>query len=137
MNRFFVNKEVYKERLGICRSCEHYFKLTGNCKVCGCFMRIKASIGVMECPEEYWLKTEEVEEPKEIPEHLKKEVYEVYHIIKTGVVKNQEEKKRFVELYNTLYNGRYKVTTNCGSCLGTMNKGITIMYDKYYGKDKK
>ena len=61
MNRFFVNKEVYKERLDICRGCDEYFKPTGSCKVCGCFMRIKASMGVMECPNEYWLATQEYE----------------------------------------------------------------------------
>ena len=65
MNRFFVNKETYKERLDICRGCEHYFKPTGNCKFCGCFVRIKASMSVMGCPKEYWLATEEHETPKD------------------------------------------------------------------------
>ena len=67
MNRFFVNKEIYKARLEVCRDCDEYFKPTGSCKVCGCFMRIKASMGVMECPKQYWLATQIYEAPEEIP----------------------------------------------------------------------
>ena len=130
MNKFFVNKETYKERLDICRECEHYFKPTGNCKVCGCFMRIKASISVMYCPEEYWLQTEEVEAPKEIPKHLIKEVLDIQKDVKNGVAKNHEVKKKLIELYNTIYGNNYKVTTNCSSCLNSIYKGIRSIYEK-------
>ena len=120
MNRFFVNKEVYKERLNICRSCDDYFKPTGNCKLCGCFMRIKASIGIMECPKEYWLATKDYEAPKEIPTHLKKEIKEVWKLINKGKIKDIKSKQRLIELYNTIHDTNYRTNTNCSSCLNSM-----------------
>ena len=122
MNKFFVNKKTYKERLDICRGCEHYFKPTGNCKVCGCFMRIKASIGVMECPKEYWLATQEYEAPEEIPIHLKKEIKEVWKLIENGKVKDIKSKQRLIELYNTIHDTTYSTNTNCSSCLHSIYK---------------
>ena len=120
MNRFFVNKEVYKERLDICRSCDDYYKPTGSCKICGCFMRIKASIGIMECPKEYWLATKEYEAPKEIPTHLKKEIKEVWKLIDKGKIKDIKSKQRLIELYNTIHDTNYRTNTNCSSCLNSM-----------------
>ena len=117
MNRFFTNKETYKERLDICRGCDEYFKPTGNCKICGCFMRIKASISVMECPNEYWLATQEYEAPEEIPTHLKKEIKEVWKLIENGKVKDTKSKQRLIELYNTIHDTTYSTKTNCSSCL--------------------
>ena len=35
MIKFFVKDEVYKDRLAICKSCEYYFSLTGQCKNSG------------------------------------------------------------------------------------------------------
>ena len=131
MNKFFVNKKIYKERLDICKKCDHYFKPTGNCGICGCFMRIKASISVMECPKEYWLKTKEHEAPKEIPKHLIKEVKQIYKDIKGGKIKDHETKKKMIELYNTIYDATYKVTTNCRSCLSSVRNGIINIYEKY------
>ena len=131
MNKFFVNKEVYKERLDICKSCDDYFKPTGSCKVCGCFMRIKASISVMECPKEYWLKTDYTKTPKEIPEHLQKEVNDIWKDINNGRAKDIKTKTRLVELYNTIYDTTYKTTTNCSSCLSTIFQGIKNLYNDY------
>ncbi len=122
MNRFFVNKEIYKERLDTCRGCDEYFKPTGSCKVCGCFMRIKASISIMECPKEYWLATKEYEAPKEIPTHLKKEIKEVWKLITNGKVKDIKSKQRLIELYNTIHNTTYNTNTNCSSCLNSIYK---------------
>ena len=51
MNRFFTTDEVYKDRLDICRSCIYYFKPTGQCKRCLCFMKVKARLAPMACPE--------------------------------------------------------------------------------------
>ena len=124
MNRFLVNKEVYKERLDTCRSCEHYFKPTGNCKVCGCFMRIKASIGIMECPELKWNKTGEVKRLDKIPKHLIKEAKEIWKDIERGIAKDMEAKHKAIELYNTIYRGSFKKNSNCGSCLNTVYEGI-------------
>ena len=63
MNRFFTSQEVYEDRLAICKGCKYYFKLTGQCKRCLCFMKVKARIAPMECPEKYWQKTTEIEAP--------------------------------------------------------------------------
>tara|TARA_Y100001937_G_scaffold45995_1_gene64612 strand:+ start:524 stop:919 length:396 start_codon:yes stop_codon:yes gene_type:complete len=122
MNSFLVGKDIYKDRLDTCRSCKHYFKPTGSCKVCGCFMRIKASISIMECPKQYWLATKDYEAPKEIPTHLKNEIKEVYKLIDNGKIKDIESKQRLIELYNTIHNTNYNTSTNCSSCLNTMFK---------------
>ena len=122
MNRFFVNKEVYKERLDICRSCDDYYKPTGSCKICGCFMRIKASLSISECADnpKKWLATKEYEAPKEIPTHLKDEIKEVWKLIDNGKIKDVKSKQRLIELYNTIHDTTYSVNTNCSSCLKTM-----------------
>ena len=54
MNRFFTSDEIYNERLAICKECIYYYKPTGQCKRCLCFMKIKARIAPMACPEKYW-----------------------------------------------------------------------------------
>ena len=128
--KYFVKNEIRKERLDICRSCQHYFKPTGNCKKCGCFMRIKTTLAFTECPIGLWQKTEEIEQPKEIPAHLVKEVLEIMPDIKKGQVKNHETKARLIELYNTIYGTNYKTTSNCSSCLNSVWKGITSIYNK-------
>ena len=61
MNKFFVSDEIYKDRLDICKGCKYYFRPTGSCKVCLCFMSIKARISLMECPQKYWLKKNEID----------------------------------------------------------------------------
>lgn len=128
-NKFFVSKEVFKDRIDICRKCEYYFKPTGNCKVCGCFMRIKASISVMECPKGYWLATEIVDKSVDIPEHLLQEVRDIAPHIQNGKAKDIETKTKLIELYNVIYNGNYSTSSNCGSCLHTVYKGIKIIID--------
>jgi len=132
MNRFFVNKEVYKERLDICRGCDEYFKPTGSCKVCGCFMRIKASMGIMECADDpkKWIATQEYEAPEEIPTHLKEEIKEVWKLIENGKVKDTKSKQRLIELYNTIHDTTYSTKTNCGSCLNSIYKFMQIAIKK-------
>jgi hypothetical protein len=49
-----VSKEVLEERLAICQSCEHFIKLTKQCKKCGCFMRLKGALPHSECPVGKW-----------------------------------------------------------------------------------
>tara|TARA_R100001443_G_C3305739_1_gene166453 strand:+ start:284 stop:691 length:408 start_codon:yes stop_codon:yes gene_type:complete len=132
MNKFLVDKKTYKERLDICRGCKHYFKYTGNCGICGCFMRIKASMSIMECADDpkKWIATQEYETPKQLPKHLIKEVIEIMPDLKNGKIKDHETKKKLIELYNTIYDFNYKVTTNCASCLSTVYNGIKKVYDE-------
>lgn len=131
MSNFFVKNEVYEERIALCRECVYYFKLTGTCKVCLCFMKVKARIGVMECPQKYWSKTTEVERPDDIPQELIEECLLIWEDIKTGVAKNVTVKKKMVELYNTIYGTRYKPTSNCGTCLNNCFQGIKQIKEKY------
>tara|TARA_R100000900_G_scaffold72259_1_gene56980 strand:+ start:152 stop:436 length:285 start_codon:yes stop_codon:yes gene_type:complete len=83
-------------------------------------MRIKASMGIMKCPNEYWLATQEYEAPKEIPTHLKNEIKEVWKLIDNGRIKDTKSKQRLIELYNTIHDTTYSVNTNCSSCLKSM-----------------
>ena len=131
MSNFFVKDEVYQERIALCRECVYYFKPTGTCKVCLCFMKVKARIGVMECPQKYWGKTTEVERPDDIPQELIDECLLIWEDVKTGVAKNVTVKKKMVELYNTIYGTRYKPTSNCGTCLNNCYQGIKQIVNKY------
>ena len=130
MSSFFVDKKIYKERLDICRSCNKYIKVTGNCSVCLCFMRVKASIGQMSCPEKQWVETNKLEKVDEIPKHLKKEAKEIWKDISNGIAKDIESKHKAVELYNTIYGGGFKKNSNCGSCLNTVYEGIKRIIDE-------
>jgi len=132
MNKFFVNKEVYKERLDICRGCDEYFKPTGSCKLCGCFVRIKASMGIMECADnpKKWIATQIYEAPEEIPTHLKDEIKEVWKLIENGKVKDTKSKQRLIELYNTIHDTTYSTKTNCSSCLHSIYKFMKYIITK-------
>jgi NAD-dependent dihydropyrimidine dehydrogenase PreA subunit len=131
MNKFFVSDEIYKDRLNICKGCEYYFRPTGSCKVCLCFMSIKARISLMECPQKYWLKTKKLEQPEGIPEELIEEVLTIWKDIKTGIAKNQATKKRMITLFNTIYGSNYDTGTSCSTCLSDCFKGIKRIYEKY------
>ena len=131
MNNFFVSNSVYKDRISICKNCDHYFSLTGNCRICLCFMKIKARLAPMECPKKYWLKTTNIETPKELPQEIINEVLELWKDLKTGRAKDQTAKAKMIELYNTIHMTNYKTTTNCGSCISTCFEGIKKIYYKY------
>ena len=131
MNKFFVPDEVYEERLAICKECIYYFKPTGTCKRCLCFMKIKARIAPMACPEKYWDKTTEIEPPNDLPQHLIEEVLDIWKDLKSGRAKDVAAKKRMITVYNTIYNTSYSTGTNCGSCLSSCFDGIKKLYDEY------
>jgi hypothetical protein len=134
MNKFFVSNEVYEDRIAICKGCVYYFKPTGTCKDCGCFMKIKARLAPMECSQKKWEKTKEVEAPESLPQEIVDEILDMWEDLKTGRAKNQAAKKRMIETYNTIYNTNYGVRTNCGSCISTCFDGIQKIY-KEYSKD--
>ena len=132
MNKFFVSDEIYEERLAICKECVYYFKPTGNCKRCLCFMKLKARISSQECPQKYWSKTTEVlKAPDDLPQHLIEEVLDIWDDLKTGRAKDVSAKKRMIELYNVIFMTNYTPTTNCGSCISTCFDGIKKLYNKY------
>ena len=131
MNKFFVPNEIYADRIAICKKCVYYFKLTGSCKVCKCFMKVKARIAPMECPQGYWQKTTEIETPDDLPQEIIDEILDMWKDLKTGRAKDVAAKKRMIETYNTIYNTNYGTRTNCGSCISTCFDGIKKLYNKY------
>ncbi|MAB40151.1 MAG: hypothetical protein CL525_13795 [Aequorivita sp.] len=94
-------------------------------------MRIKASISVMECPEKKWLKVNKIDKVGELPKHLIEEALQIHEGIKTGQAKNQEYKRRAVELYNIIYKTNFNKNSNCSSCLKQVWQGINKIYKKY------
>jgi len=131
MNKFFVTDDIYNDRISICKSCVYYSKTLGQCKRCLCFMKIKARLAPMSCPEKYWNKTTEVDTPDDLPQHLIDEVLNIWIDIRPGKAKNVSSKKKMIELYNAIHNTNFSNTTNCGSCLSTCYDGIKKLYEKY------
>jgi hypothetical protein len=131
MIKYFVPDNIYQDRISICKDCIFYFKPTGTCKDCGCFMKIKARLAPMECSQKKWEKTTEIEAPDDLPQEIIDEVLDVWQYIKRGKAKNVEQKKRMIEIYNTIYGSNYSVRTNCGSCLQACFDGINKLYKKY------
>ena len=134
MNRFFVPNEVYEDRIAICRSCVYYFKPTGTCKDCGCFMKIKARLAPMECSQKKWQKTTKIETPDDLPQEIIDEILDMWDDLKTGRAKNQAAKTRMIETYNTIHMTNYNTHTNCGSCISTCYDEIKKLYNKYNDK---
>ena len=131
MNKFFTSQEVYEDRLVICKACDYYFKPTGSCKVCKCFMKIKARIAPMACPKTYWNKTTVIEIPEDLQQELIDEILDIWKYLKTGVAEGQDAKIRMMELYNTITASNYNPRTSCGSCLSTAYDAIKKLYIKY------
>ena len=131
MNKFFVPQKVYEDRIGICKGCVFYFKPTGTCTDCGCFMKIKARLAPMECSQKKWEKTKDVEVRTDIPEEIIEEIIALYPDLKTGRAKNQAAKKKMIELYNTISGSNYNTKTNCGSCISTCFDGIKKIHNEY------
>ena len=131
MNKFFVPDNVYEDRMAICKGCVYYKKLLGNCSVCKCFMKIKARIAPMECPQKYWTKTTEMNAPEDLPQHLIDEILESWKDLKTGRAKDQAAKKKMIELWNVISGSNYNPGTNCGSCISSSFDGIKKLYNKY------
>ena len=134
MNKFFVTDNVYKDRMAICKECPYYFKLTGQCKKCLCFMKVKTRLAPKACPIKKWDKTTEIETPEDIPLELLEEVFAVYPHVKSGRAKDHEAKAKMIELYNVIHGTNYETGTNCSSCLSTCLNGIKDIYQKHKKK---
>jgi len=131
MNKFFVPNEVYEDRITICKSCIYYFKPTGTCKDCGCFMKIKARLAPMGCSQKKWEKTTEIETPDTLPQEIVDEILDMWKDLKTGRAKDQAAKKRMIETYNTIYNTNYSPRTNLCSNIATSYDEIKKLYKEY------
>lgn len=44
-----VSSEVYEERLGKCKECDHL--MNGMCRKCGCYVEMRAVMKVRGCPD--------------------------------------------------------------------------------------
>ena len=44
-----VDQKLYEERLGQCARCENL--LSGMCRLCGCFVELRAALKVRKCPD--------------------------------------------------------------------------------------
>ena len=49
-----LSEEFQKERMDICLGCEHFIKLTHQCKKCGCLMNLKTKLKDATCPIGKW-----------------------------------------------------------------------------------
>ena len=123
MNKFFADKDTRKMRLDICRKCPKYISLTGNCRICGCFMRVKTSIAKLSCPDnpQRWSKVYTYDEVK-VPDNLRDEVEIIWEDMKGGKFKNYEVKFQAIDLYNTLTNSGISHRTSCTSCLSSIKE---------------
>ena len=61
-----ANAITAAKRWDICSSCEHLTKLTKQCKLCYCFMKLKIHVSDAECPDnpKKWLKEGKKESKK-------------------------------------------------------------------------
>ena len=133
MNKFFVPNDVYEDRMAICKSCDKYISLLGNCSICKCFMKLKSRLAPMECADnpKKWQKTTEIETPDDLPKEIIDEILKVWEDLKTGRAKDHAAKRKMIEIYNTIHMTNYSTTTNCGSCITTCFDGIKNLYKKY------
>ena len=49
-----VEKKIQEERFSICQQCPRFIKLTGQCRECGCVMKLKTSLPHSTCPIGKW-----------------------------------------------------------------------------------
>jgi hypothetical protein len=49
-----ATEELSSSRYDICSGCEHFIRLTTQCKKCGCFMAAKTKLQKATCPVGKW-----------------------------------------------------------------------------------
>ena len=54
INKNRVTENEYKDRLKTCNDCVYLVRSTNMCRVCGCFMKIKAALPSSVCPLGKW-----------------------------------------------------------------------------------
>lgn len=52
--RYYVDDEVFEERMAHCYKCENYDEQADGCKLCGCFMQVKGRDQFESCPDKKW-----------------------------------------------------------------------------------
>ena len=56
-------EEEYERRLSICKECEKL--LSGMCRMCGCYVEMRAAIALRDCPGKKWLPKRIVIKPEQ------------------------------------------------------------------------
>tara|TARA_R110000744_G_scaffold378850_1_gene495644 strand:+ start:24190 stop:24603 length:414 start_codon:yes stop_codon:yes gene_type:complete len=130
-NKYLTTTEEYNKRLDICKSCEFYFKPTGTCKKCGCFMRLKAKLSHLSCPISRWRNTSIIEEQGKISPEILQEVKNIWPHIKNKVATDYIEKGKAIQIFNAIYNTHFTEDSNCSSCLDQVYNGLKNIHDKY------
>ena len=54
VDNFVASSDLQKERLDICKTCEHFFPPTFSCMKCGCFLKAKTVMKDQNCPKRNW-----------------------------------------------------------------------------------
>lgn len=54
ISNYFVEKQIAQSRYDMCKECNHFIKITTQCKVCGCFMKVKVKFADSKCPLDKW-----------------------------------------------------------------------------------
>lgn len=49
-----AEEETSNARFDICLQCPELIKLSGQCKKCGCFMKLKTKLEIAKCPIGKW-----------------------------------------------------------------------------------
>ena len=130
-SKYLTTTKEYNKRIDICKSCEHFFKPTGSCKKCGCFVRIKAKISTLSCPINKWRRTTVIEPYGTISPEILKEIKDIWPDIINKQAKNQVVKSRMIEIYNTINGTGFSNGTNCGSCLKSVYTSIEAIYNEH------
>lgn len=101
-------------------------------------MRIKTTIAKLSCPAKppKWEKVETYNK-LEVPEHLKKEVLDIWKYMQHGRFRDYETKYKAIELYNTITNSNYDRDTNCLSCLNAVKELFRRIINRENLKNKK
>lgn len=50
----YVDDNIARIRMSICKRCPRFHPITNNCLECGCFMPIKTGLLHAECPLQKW-----------------------------------------------------------------------------------
>lgn len=53
---WIVPESISEERLNICKTCEHLYQRTNQCRLCACFMNAKTKLAAAKCPINKWEK---------------------------------------------------------------------------------
>ena len=56
---YIKDERIVIERLETCSGCPLLNRKRGQCKVCKCFVKLKAKLGTEDCPRGYWVNLED------------------------------------------------------------------------------